>query len=426
MHTNRKLFRRVTRNCGVATLSSVLSVLLFWCPLSHAGDIGTISGSVLDPSGSAVPGATVLIDDSVSGLQRTTATDDDGFYSFYALPTGRYDVEIHAAGFKPYRQTGLELNADLTLRVDAKLQLNSESTIVEVSADALHVDLSSTQSGELIAGKQISSIPLNGRSFTNLLSIQAGVVPASSQQPNAVVMAGAASTPPSGDLDAGNLSVSGQRQTTNGFLLNGSTIQEAFNMGTAIVPNLDSIQEFRVLTNNFDSEYGNYSGGQVVVVTKSGGDQLHGSAFEFFRNTSLDAKNYFSTDRAKFDRHQFGGTLGGPIQRGKTFFFLDYQGTRMTQGIETGLISVPSALERGGDFSDLTSALTGSVNGQSWANSLSQKLGYAVSPGELYYTQGCVSPSQCVFPYARIPQSVLSEPANHLLTYIPEPNQGTN
>ena len=239
-------------------------------------------------------------------------------------------------------------------------------------------------------------------------------------------MTGAASTPPSGDLDPGNLSVSGQRETTNGFLLNGATIQEAFNMGTAIVPNLDSIQEFQVLTNNVDAQYGNYSGGQVIVVTKSGTNRFHGSAFEFLRNTSLDAQNYFSPDRARFDRNQFGGTLGGPIRKDKAFFFLDYQGTRMTEGIETGLIAVPSLQDRSGDFSDLAGSLTGHVNGAYWANLLSQKLGYAVAPGEAYYTPGCVDSSVCVFPHALIPQKAWSDPARHLLQYIPQPNQGAN
>lgn len=233
-------------------------------------------------------------------------------------------------------------------------------------------------------------------------------------------------TPPSGDLDPGNLSVSGQRETTNGFMLNGSTVQEAFNMGTAIVPNLDSIQEFRVLTNNFDAEYGNYSGGQVIVATKSGGNQVHGSAFEFLRNTGLDARNYFSSGRAQYDRHQFGGTVGGPIRKDKAFLFLDYQGTRMTQGIETGLVSIPSVAERSGDFSGLTSVVTGSVNGPYWADTLTQRLGYAVAPGEAYYTQGCVNSAQCVFPNARIPRSAWSEPAKHLLQYVPQPNQGAN
>src|SRR5581483_9586917 len=180
-------------------------------------------------------------------------------------------------------------------------------------------------------------------SFTDLLSLQPGMAPESSQQPNAVVMSGCTSTPPSGDLDAGNVSISGQRETSNGFAVNGSITEEDFNNGTAVVPNLDSIEEVRVLTANFDAEYGNFSGGQVLVTTKAGTDSFHGSGFEFLRNTDLDARNYFSTDRAQYDRNQFGGTFGGPVRKGKSYFFIDYQGTQMTQGQETGNIVVPTA-----------------------------------------------------------------------------------
>ena len=197
--------------------------------------------------------------------------------------------------------------------------------------------------GETITTTKMASVPLNGRSFTDLLALQAGVVPASSRQPNAVVMSGCTSTAPSGDLNAGNLSVSGQRETNNGFVVNGSTVEEDFSMGTALIPNLDSIQDFRVLTSNFDAEYGNYSGGQIVVTTKSGTNEFHGSGFDFLRNTNLDARNYFSSDRARYDQSQFGGTFGGPIKKEKSFFFVDYQGTRMTEGVETGLISVPAS-----------------------------------------------------------------------------------
>jgi hypothetical protein len=135
--------------------------------------------------------------------------------------------------------------------------------------------------GEAVTANKISAVPLSGRSYTDLLALQPGIIPTSSQQPNAVVMSGVSSTPPSGDLDPGNLSVSGQRETANGFMLNGSDVEEGVNMGTAIVPNLDSIQELQVITNNFDAEYGNYSGGQIIVVTKSGGNQFHGGGFEF-------------------------------------------------------------------------------------------------------------------------------------------------
>ena len=270
----------------------------------------------------------------------------------------------------------------------------------------------------------MQSVPLNRHSFTDTLAFQPGVIPSSTGQSNAVVMAGVTSTPPSGDLDAGNLSVSGQRETANGFTVNGSNVVEDVNMGTAIVPDLDSISELKVLTNNFDAEYGNYSGGQVMVTTKSGTARMHGSAFEFARNTALDARNYFDSQRAMYDRNQFGGTLGGPVVKDKTYFFVDYQGTRMTQGVDTGLISVPSTQERDGDFSDIAGSLSGAVTGAYWANALTKQLGYNLSVDEPYYTAGCTSSAACVFPNARIPPSIWSAPAKALLQYIPQANQG--
>src|ERR1022692_1224714 len=133
------------------------------------------------------------------------------------------------------------------------------------------------------------------------------------------------------------------------------------NGGTTIVPTLDSIAEFRILTNNFDAQYGNYSGGVVNVVTKSGGNQVHGSGFEFLRNTDLDARNFFSPERSFYRQNQFGGTAGGPIRKNKVFFFGDYQGTRTSQGFDTGLISVPTLADRKGDLRDLASSLDGNV-----------------------------------------------------------------
>jgi hypothetical protein len=312
------------------------------------------------------------------------------------------------------------------LEIDVQLTLNSANTTVEVSAEDPQADLYSTQLGETIGQRKMSEVPLNGRSFTSLLAIQPGIIPFSSQQPNAVVMTGVTSTPPSGDLDAGNLSVHGQRETSNGFRINGGDVEEDVNMGIAMVPNLDSIESLQVLTGNFDAQYGNYSGGQVLVTTKSGTDQFHGSVFEFLRNTNLDARNFFSSQRAVFDRNQYGGTIGGPLRKGKIFFFADYQGTRTTQGVDTGLISVPSLQDRTGDLSDVSASLTGTVNGQYWANLLSQKLGYFVLPGERYYASGCVSSAQCVLPNAQIPLRAWSAPAQALLRYVPTPNQSAN
>jgi carboxypeptidase family protein len=381
---------------------------------------------VTDPSGAVIPGAAVTVEDMVSGQQERATTGSDGSYTFPHLPPGSYRLRVEATGFKAYSQTGLTVTAQGTLTADIQLQLDPSNTTVEVTDSSVQVDTSSTQLGETISEKKMTAVPLNGRGFTDLLALQAGVVPASSAQPNAVLMAGCTNTSPSGDLNPGNMSVSGQRETANGFVVNGANVEETFNMGTAIIPNLDAIQEFRVLTSGFDAQYGNFSGGQVLVTTKSGSNHIHGSGFEFLRNTDLDARNYFSLDRAAYDQNQFGGTLGGPIKKDKVFFFVDYQGTRLTEGLDTGLITVPSLQDRNGNLSDLASQLTGQVNGQSVATSLSQELGYTVTPGENYYTPGCTNTSQCVFSGAAIPQSVWSAPAKDLLQYIPLPNVGTN
>ncbi len=276
--------------------------------------------------------------------------------------------------------------------------------------------------GEVISGSKMASVPLNGRSYTDLLALQPGVVPATSLTPNTQQDVGVSALSPSGGLNPGTISINGQREFANAFIVNGSDAEEDVNSGTAIIPNLDSIAEFRILTSNFDAEYGGHSGGQINVVTKSGTNEFHGDVFEFLRNTNLDARNYFSPTRGTFDQNQFGGTFGGPIRRNKIFFFADYQGARLTQGVDTGQIPVPSTKDRSGNLFDEASSLTGVVTGQHWANLLSQELGYSVLPGESYYMPGCSSSSDCVFPGAVIPQTAWSIPARHLLQYIPAPN----
>src|SRR5262249_48779273 len=159
---------------------------------------------------------------------------------------------------------------------------------VNINETELHVDAVTTQLGEIVTSKQMTAVALNGRSFTDLLALQPGIVPATTQQPDSIVMAGVTvAIAPSGILNAGNQSIGGQREDANGFMVNGGDVKELMNGGTSIVPNLDSIAEFRIVTNNFDPEYGNYSGGVVNVVTKSGSNDLHGSGFEFLRNTAL-------------------------------------------------------------------------------------------------------------------------------------------
>ena len=276
--------------------------------------------------------------------------------------------------------------------------------------------------GEVISGRQMTAVPLNGRSYTDLLSLQPGVAPSTSITSNTVQDVGTTILEPSGNSNPGTISVNGQRESANYFSVNGADSEEGVNDGSAIVPNLGAIAEFRILTGNFDAEYGEFSGGQINVVTKSSSNEFHGDAFEFLRNTDLDARNYFSPTRGAFRQNQFDGTLGGPARHDKIFFFTDYQGTRQTQGVDTGTLSVPSNADRVGSLADLAGNLTGTVSGPYFAELLTQKLGYTVASGERYYTPGCNGSAECVFPNATIPQNVWAAPAQRLLQYIPAPN----
>lgn len=389
---------------------------------SHASVTGTLSGTVRDPSGAVIPVATVVALNTQTGVKQITTTDASGFYSFPELPIGNYEITIQKAGFRQYEQTGLVINVNTVLRVDATLQVGAVSQAVTVSSTAVHVETTSTQLGQVITGTKTVTLPLNGRSYTDLLALQPGVAPQSSGEYSTAYTNFA--NPVSGDLNAGGLSINGQRETADGFTVNGADVNEKIYEQTSIIPNLDSIAEFRILTSNFNAEYGNYSGGQIMVITKSGTNQLHGDAFEFLRNDAFDSRNFFSPTRGSYRQNQFGGTLGGPIRRNKAFFFVDYQGTRYTIGENTGDILVPSPAERAGDMSGEAQQLTGTVDGPYWASTLSQELGYPVSANEPYYTPGCVSSGQCVFPNALIPQRAFSSPTPHLLQYIPLPNSG--
>jgi len=415
----------MVRRVAVVFLLAVVTLAVAASRLSAAGN-GSLSGTVADPSGAVVPGATVTIVNTALGTTFTVVTDEKGLYAFPSIPVGRYDLAVELSGFKSVKRS-LAVDADSRLQADFKLELAgaTETVTVTASVDEVHVERVSTQLGEVVSAEKMTQLSLNGRSYTDLLPIQPGITPVTTMKPNSIIMAGVTGAiAPSGELNPGNVSINGQRESANGFYVNGASVQEHMNGGTLIVPDLDSIAEFRVLTNNFDAEYGNYNGGIVNVITKSGSDQVHGSGFEFLRNTALDSQGYFSATKASFNQNQFGGVLGGPILKSKVFFFGDYQGTRTRQGIETGLISVPSDANRSGNLADIGGDLSGRVNGSYWANTLSQRLGYAVSPGEPYYFAGCASPSQCVLPNAVIPPRAWSNPARHLLQYIPAPNSG--
>jgi len=412
----------------------MLSKTSIWVLCAMAGALfaqvgGRITGTVKDPSGASVSGASVVAVNSATGVKQAIRTNEQGVYTFPAVPVGQYDIEISAPGFTPYRRAGVVIDVNSAPQVDVTLQLAGQTATVEVNEEAvqIQVEKSDTQLGQTITSQRITEVPLNGRSYTDLLAVQTGVSPVTTSATSSTSSAGSfGAVAVSGGLNPGLFSVNGQRESANGFMLNGSNVEEGIAEGAAIIPNLDSIAEFRVLTSNFDAEYGNYSGGLVSVVTKSGSNQLHGSAFEFLRNTDLDARGFFDPQRAPYQQNQFGGTLGGPLAKDKVFFFGDYQATRNIQGIPTGLLPVPSLADRTGNLSDVAQSLTGTVKGSYMADLLTQRLGYGVSDGESFYTPGCTATTQCVFPNAVIPQQAWSLPAERLMQYIPLPNVGTN
>ncbi len=419
---------------------AVLAATLLWMAEPLRADVtGTILGTVTDPSGAAVPGAAVTLNNPNTGLARKATTGSTGVYEFLVVPVGEnYVVEVSAAGFQKATQTGITLLVNQKFRADFQLVVGAVTQTVNVSAELAQVETTSTQLGDVIEDRKMTGLPLNGRSYIDLLGLQAGVVPITSG------VQVTDRTPPAGGK-AGYFSVNGSREAANAFLVNGGDVEEGRNNGASVVPTLDSIQEFRLLTNSFDAEYGRFSGGVVNAITKSGTNQFHGTAFDFLRNDKLDARNFFDvnqsnpttgqelpgTARGALKRNQFGGAGGGPILKNRLFFFGDYQGTREVRGVSTGTVSVPSLAERGGDFSDVSVTgfppITGLVRGDNVPGNgtmdevLSERLGYTVTDGEPYWFDGCTTTAQCVFPNQMIPQSAWGPVAKATLKFIPNP-----
>jgi len=408
-----------------AALPRVFTLLLsILSAASLRADVtGSILGVVRDPTGGVMAGVAITATNVDTNAIRSARSDASGEYRILALPVGRYNVEAAIAGFQKFITSGVELTVNDQRRVDITLQVGAVEQKVEVAAEAMAIETTATQLGQVIEQKKLISLPLNGRSYIDLLGLQAGVAPTTSGSISQ-------DRPVSGGLSAGNISVNGQRETANAFLVNGGDVSEGRNLGTAVIPNLDSIAEFRLITNSFDAEYGKFSGAVMNAVTKSGANGLHGTAFEFVRNDKLDARNFFDPSKGTLKRNQFGYAVGGPAIKNKVFWFTDYQGTRETRGLTSSVVTLPTVAQRSGifqptDFLDSDgNPLT--VNGSYWAGVLSKRLGYTVSADEPYSTPTCVSSANCVFPGGTIPASAFSPAAKGTLKYIPVPNRGLN
>jgi Carboxypeptidase regulatory-like domain len=323
------------------SISLVLATILFtWSAWGQTS--GRITGTVKDLSGAVIPNSTLTITYIATGVTQFTTTNEAGVFTFPVLSIGTYTIEAKAPGFRDEKREGIKIDVNTSLTIDFTLQLAEMAQTVTVTAGAIQVEATDTQLGQTIESKQVTDIPLNGRSYTDLLAAQAGVSPiTTSGAGNSSSGGGFGTVPVAGEQNTGQFSIHGQRESDNAYYLNGVSVQETIGQQAGIIPNLDSIAEFRILSSNVDAEYGSFTGDIINVVTKSGTSQFHGSLFEFLRNTNLDARNYFSPERSTFHQNQYGSTFGGPLRKEKIFFFTDYQGQRTVQGIETGIVNVP-------------------------------------------------------------------------------------
>ena len=397
-----QVFQNLTRCCAL-----LIFIVLACSSAVHAQVTGTITGRVTDSSGAIVSGAKVTATNVSTNFVQNAVTDGSGEYHLLALSPGTYSVSISATGFERFTTTAIDVKVNDQLRIDAGLTVGGVEQNVSVEANTVQVESDSTQLGDVIESKQMLAMPLNGRSYLDLMALQPGVTPVTSG-----TIPG--DRPVSGQIgNPGNLSVNGQPESGNMFLVNGGDVNESKNMGAGLIPNLDSIAEFRLITNSFDAEYGKVSGAVMNSITKSGTNRIHGDVFEFLRNNALDATNYFDTSKAELRRNQFGFAVGGPFIKDRLFWFSDYQGTRQVQGSSTGQVFLPSDAERAGQFDPST--LTGTVNGANWAAVLSQKTGTPVTVGESYAS---------VFPNGIIPASAIDTVSKNVLPYIPHLNPG--
>jgi len=346
---------------------AVLCSFLLLCPTLLGQANGSFSGTVSDKTGSVIAGAKVTVTSQATGIARASTTDPSGHYLVPLLPVATYTLRVESSGFQSVEQKDVRLQVDESREVNFTLAPASVTESVEVSAAEVAVETANATLGQVITSQEVAELPLNGRDFVQLATLTPGTT--QETNPNSFFNGGASSEVAA--RGTYSLSVGGSRAQSTDWLLDGNDNNELTGGGIAILPSVDAIQEFKVLTYNYSAQYGTRAGPTVLLETKSGSNQLHGSVFEFFRNTVLDARSYFAPVREQRNWNQFGGTLGGAIKNDKTFFFVDYQGKRQLNGIAfVGTVPTPAMV--GGDYSldpfgvARPGAFDGSVNADSF------------------------------------------------------------
>ena len=367
----------------------------------NADELGArIRGTIIDPSGAGVPGAEVTATNVNTRVEVKVPTTDDGSFQFLALPVGLYNVTAIKSGFRNFTARGIKLELNQVYDLPISLEVGQVSESVQVEANPVQVETTTTQMGTVISGEQIVDLPLNGRNWTSLEQLVPGVVSGSDRFGSAGAF--------------GAYATNGSESQQNSFLINGADSMDLRLNAPLIVPSPDAIGEFNLIDSTINPEYGRNSGGILNAVIKSGTNQFHGDAFEFYRDTFLNARNFFQRTAPVFHQNQYGGTLGGPIIRDKTFFFISYQGTR-NRAPDTNsagnTTTVLSQDQRNGFFPDIASSTT---------------LSPVAMIGESGATYAAGTPYNILFPSGHIPTQNFNSVATGLLKYVPLPNLGSD
>jgi hypothetical protein len=386
---------RVRMHGTTSVLFALFVLLLLVAPATNAQTTGRISGTVRDQTGGVIAGAALTLTNLATNSTSTTSTGSDGGYLFAVVEAGSYRLAVEHPGFKTSIQNHVQLEVNQNERLDVTLEVGRPTERIVVEADAPQVDTSGAVLGKVENTRRIQDLPLVDRDTLQLGLLQAGVFA------------------PDPDDGSGNpFSVSGQRSESLTFLLDGADNTDFVGNNIVVSPNPDAVQEFKILTNNYDAEFGRSSGGIVEQVIKSGTNEIHGTLFEFLRNDIFNARDFFLPERANFKRNVFGATIAAPIRRDKTFIFADYQGARRREGQVVPTITVPSAAERGGDFSELCTPGGGKAGFDAAGN--------CVTGG----TQLVNPVTGANYPFNQLPVNSIA--ANYLNRFVPLPNAPGN
>ncbi|MGC2138362.1 MAG: carboxypeptidase regulatory-like domain-containing protein, partial [Candidatus Sulfotelmatobacter sp.] len=409
------------------TVCLIALSLLLPALLPAQGASGRIIGRVADPTGAVLSGAKVTLTNQATAISRDATTNESGDYSFVEVAPGTYTVQFELTGFKKNIQKNIIVDVNQVVTLNSTLQIGGSQETVEVTSEAPQVDTTSTQLGAVINDRSVNELPLNTRDTYQFLQLQPGV---QSQL-------GSSGSLFAGSDDPGSVSVNGGRTRANNFSVNGGDANDQFVNTPTIEPSPDAVEEFRVITNTFDAEYGRNSGSVVNVITKSGGNAFHGNLYEYFRNTILDSRGYPDTTKPQLNQNQFGGTFGGPILKDRSFFFVSYEARRIRDGVPGQLLNVPTGTpgasptqEFAGDFSGQAPFAGGIQTAGFIANVLDGRPGCDAALG--YTVAGLPTDSDgltdwsSVFPSGVIPSACQDPVASNLLQkFVPAANVGT-